>query len=248
MTDLKQLPGPPDHPARAARCKDNRRRRAVAQPAARQQLRRLLPQAARLPVIPVNPRESEILGERATRACATFPGCGSRRRGRVPRAGRAAGHRPRGGRDRGRSALVPVRRDQRRGHAIAEEGGLDVVMDRCLKIEHARYVGRMHWLGFNTQRITSVHAGLRYTYPHHTDCQPRNRTDRQVTQPSSFSYSVRSTATTRSPRAANSSAVRGALVRHQDASARRAAPRGSRAPPGRRGSSAIRVGSSTSGG
>ena len=26
--------------------------------------------------------------------------------------------------------------------------------------EHARYVGRMHWLGFNTQRITSVRGGL----------------------------------------------------------------------------------------
>ena len=23
-------------------------------------------------------------------------------------------------------------------------------MDRCLKVEHARYLGRMHWLGFNT--------------------------------------------------------------------------------------------------
>lgn len=46
------------------------------------------------------------------------------------------------------------------GARIAEEGGLTVVMDRCLKVEHARYVGRMHWLGFNTQRITSVRAGL----------------------------------------------------------------------------------------
>ena len=43
---------------------------------------------------------------------------------------------------------------------IAEDGGVTVIMDRCLKIEHARYVGRMHWLGFNTQRITSVRAGL----------------------------------------------------------------------------------------
>ena len=33
-------------------------------------------------------------------------------------------------------------------------------MDLCLKIEHARYVGRMHWLGFNTHRITSVRTGL----------------------------------------------------------------------------------------
>jgi hypothetical protein len=46
------------------------------------------------------------------------------------------------------------------GARIAEDGGLTVVVDRCLKIEHARYVGRMHWLGFNTQRITSVRSGL----------------------------------------------------------------------------------------
>ena len=46
------------------------------------------------------------------------------------------------------------------GARIAEAGSLPVVMDRCIKVEHARYVGRMHWLGFNTQRITSVRGGL----------------------------------------------------------------------------------------
>jgi uncharacterized protein len=46
------------------------------------------------------------------------------------------------------------------GARIAEQGGLTVIMDRCLKIEHARYVGRLHWLGFNTQRITSVRGGI----------------------------------------------------------------------------------------
>lgn len=46
------------------------------------------------------------------------------------------------------------------GGRIAEAGGLSVVMDRCLKVEHARYVGRMHWLGFNTHRVTSVRGGL----------------------------------------------------------------------------------------
>ena len=46
------------------------------------------------------------------------------------------------------------------GARIAKDGGLPVIMDRCLKVEHARYAGRMHWLGFNTQRITSVRAGL----------------------------------------------------------------------------------------
>ena len=48
----------------------------------------------------------------------------------------------------------------REGAEIAEAGGVTVIMDRCLKVEHARYVGRMHWLGFNTQRITSVRGAL----------------------------------------------------------------------------------------
>jgi uncharacterized protein len=36
------------------------------------------------------------------------------------------------------------------GARIAQEGGLDVVMDRCMKVEHARYLGQMHWLGMNS--------------------------------------------------------------------------------------------------
>lgn len=39
--------------------------------------------------------------------------------------------------------------------AIAEAGGLDVVMDRCLKIEHARFHGGLHFAGFNTGVISS---------------------------------------------------------------------------------------------
>ena len=42
------------------------------------------------------------------------------------------------------------------GAETARDGGLDVVMDRCMKVEHARYLGRMHWLGFNTGRITAL--------------------------------------------------------------------------------------------
>ncbi len=41
---------------------------------------------------------------------------------------------------------------------IATTGGLEVIMDRCMKIEHARYLGRMHWLGFNTGIITARRA------------------------------------------------------------------------------------------
>jgi predicted CoA-binding protein len=42
----------------------------------------------------------------------------------------------------------------------AADAGVSVVMDRCIKVEHARYVGRMHWLGFNTTRITAVRGGI----------------------------------------------------------------------------------------
>ena len=41
------------------------------------------------------------------------------------------------------------------GAAIARDGGLAVVMDRCMKVEHARYRGRMHWMGFNTGNVSA---------------------------------------------------------------------------------------------
>jgi predicted CoA-binding protein len=42
------------------------------------------------------------------------------------------------------------------GAREAADSGLNVVMDRCLKVEHARHLGRMHWLGFNTGVVTST--------------------------------------------------------------------------------------------
>ncbi|MEM8924696.1 MAG: CoA-binding protein [Actinomycetota bacterium] len=38
---------------------------------------------------------------------------------------------------------------------IALAAGMDVVMDRCVKIEHARFAGGLHLAGFNTGVITS---------------------------------------------------------------------------------------------
>ena len=110
-------------------------------------------------VIPVNPRENEILGEKSDPSLLDVPEPVD-----VVNVFRAP------------SALPAIARDavaikagalwcqfgviNEEGARIAEEGGLTVIVDRCLKVEHARYVGRMHWLGFNTQRITSVRAGL----------------------------------------------------------------------------------------
>jgi predicted CoA-binding protein len=110
-------------------------------------------------VIPVNPRATEILGETSYASLLDVPGPVD-----IVNVFRAPG------------ALVEIARQAVQigagalwcqfgvintdGGRIAEDGGVSVIMDRCLKVEHARYAGRMHWLGFNTQRITSVRAGL----------------------------------------------------------------------------------------
>jgi len=110
-------------------------------------------------VIPVNPREPEVFGEKSYgslldlpvpvdivnvfRAPDALPG--------IAREAVAIG---------ARTLWCQFSVINEEGARIAEAGGLSVVMDRCIKVEHARYVGRMHWLGFNTQRITSVRGGL----------------------------------------------------------------------------------------
>jgi len=41
---------------------------------------------------------------------------------------------------------------------IAEAGGLNVIMDKCVKMEHGRYNGSLHWVGMNTEIITAKKA------------------------------------------------------------------------------------------
>lgn len=110
-------------------------------------------------VIPVNPREPEILGEKAFARLSDVPVCVD-----IVNVFRAP------------TALPAIATEavaigarclwcqfgviNAEGARIAASGDLTVVMDRCIKVEHARYAGRMHWLGFNTQRITSVRSGL----------------------------------------------------------------------------------------
>jgi predicted CoA-binding protein len=110
-------------------------------------------------VIPVNPRENEILGETSYPSLSDVPVHVDivdvfRAPDALPGIAREAV-------EIGAGALwCQFGVINAEGVRVAEQGGLDVVVDRCLKIEHARYVGRMHWLGFNTQRITSVRTGL----------------------------------------------------------------------------------------
>jgi uncharacterized protein len=110
-------------------------------------------------VIPVNPRENAILGEESFASLSDVP---------VPVDIVDVFRAP--------DAVPAIARDavaigagtlwcqfgviSEEAARIAEDGGVTVIMDRCLKVEHARYVGRMHWLGFNTERVTSVRGGL----------------------------------------------------------------------------------------
>ena len=41
---------------------------------------------------------------------------------------------------------------------IARAGGMDSVMNRCVKIEHARLFGGLHWAGVNTGVISAKRA------------------------------------------------------------------------------------------
>ena len=110
-------------------------------------------------IIPVNPRETEVLGEKSFKSLADLPVHVD-----IVNVFRAPDALP----DIAREAVAIGASNlwcqftviNEEGGRIAEEGGLSVIMDRCIKVEHARYVGRMHWLGFNTQRITSVRGGL----------------------------------------------------------------------------------------
>ena len=110
-------------------------------------------------VIPVNPRESQILGERSFASLREVPLPVD-----VVNVFRAPDALPAIAADavaiKAKCLWCQFGVINEEGARIAERGGLTVVMDRCIKVEHARYVGRMHWLGFNTERITSLRGGL----------------------------------------------------------------------------------------
>ena len=106
-------------------------------------------------IIPVNPREKSILGQTSYSSLSDIPDPVDtvdvfRKPDAVPDIAREAVA-------IGASCLwLQYNVISEDGAKIATGGGLDVVMDRCMKVEHARYLGRMHWLGFNTGRITAV--------------------------------------------------------------------------------------------
>jgi predicted CoA-binding protein len=105
-------------------------------------------------VVPVNPRESSVLGERSYASLLEVPFPVDvvdvfRAPSAVPEIALQAAQ-------IGAKALwLQFGVISLEGARTAAEAGLQVVMDRCLKVEHARHLGRMHWLGFNTGVVTA---------------------------------------------------------------------------------------------
>jgi predicted CoA-binding protein len=105
-------------------------------------------------IIPVNPTYDEVLGERCYPTIAAIPGpvdivdC-FRKSAEIPELAHAAVA-------KGAKVLwmqLGIRNDE--AARIADDASLDVVMDRCMKIEHARILGGLHWAGINTGVISS---------------------------------------------------------------------------------------------
>lgn len=102
----------------------------------------------------VNPRETEILGRPAYASLADLPVVPDivdvfRRHDDLPGVAREAV-------EVGAKALwLQLGSWNEEAASIAEAAGLDVVMDRCIKIEHARFHGGLHLAGFDTGVISS---------------------------------------------------------------------------------------------
>jgi len=105
-------------------------------------------------VIPVNPTYTEVLGQRCYPNLTAIGGpvdvvdCFRKSQDIVPIAREAVAI--------GAKVLwmqLGVRNEE--AARIALDAGLDVVMDRCVKIEHARILGGLNWAGVNTGVISA---------------------------------------------------------------------------------------------
>ena len=114
----------------------------------------LLSSSADYEVWPVTPNETEILGVRAYPSLADLPGEPDivdvfRRHDALPGVAQEAV-------DIGAKVFwmqLGLHSDE--AVEIAHTAGLDVVSNRCLKIEHARFHGGLHLAGFDTGVISS---------------------------------------------------------------------------------------------
>lgn len=105
----------------------------------------------------VNPRETEILGQKVFPSLDDVPGTPDivdvfRRPADCPAIARDAV------RIGAATLWIQLGLWSSEAAQIGSDGGLNVVMDSCLKIEHARFRGGLHLAGFDTGIISSRRA------------------------------------------------------------------------------------------
>ena len=105
-------------------------------------------------IIPVNPKYDEILGEKCYPSLAAIPEQVDvvdvfRKPAdatAIAREAVAIG---------AKTLWLQIAVINEEARQIAEDAGLTVVMDRCVKIEYARLFGGLNWFGVNTKLISS---------------------------------------------------------------------------------------------
>jgi predicted CoA-binding protein len=109
-------------------------------------------------VIPVNPAYAEVLGEKCYKSLRDIPepvdvvDC-FRKSGEIPALAEEAVA-------IGAKVLwMQLGVESAEARARAEAAGLEVVEDRCMKIEHGRFFGGLGWAGVNTRVISARRAG-----------------------------------------------------------------------------------------
>jgi hypothetical protein len=111
-------------------------------------------------IVPIHPNAAEILGQPAYRSLRDVPVPVDivdvfRPASEMPRwadAAVAAG---------AKAFWMQLKLANLDAAARAREAGLVVVADRCIKMEHARYCGRLHCAGMNTEIISARRARAR---------------------------------------------------------------------------------------
>lgn len=108
-------------------------------------------------VIPVNPRADEILGEKSYPDLASIPFAVDlvdvfRRPEECVEIAKQAIE------IGAKSIWFQLLVINEEAAQLAQNAGLQVVMDRCIKMEHGRYNGSLHWVGMNTELISARKA------------------------------------------------------------------------------------------
>jgi uncharacterized protein len=112
-------------------------------------------------IVPVNPRYAEILGERCFARLEEIPFAVDmvdvfrRTEDVLPIAHSAIAI---GAKCLWQQLGVKNLEADALARAAGLDSGLDSVMDRCVKIEHARLFGGLHWVGVNTRVISARRA------------------------------------------------------------------------------------------